>query len=105
MKIFYTPEAKEDLLNIKASVIEKFDSTELADEVLRDITKNIRSLETFPYMGKELFRILSVSLGYRYLFCRHNYIFYRVERDTIKIVRVLNEKQDYMRIMFGVTDE
>lgn len=31
-----------------------------------------------------------------------NYTFYRIEADKIKIVRILNEKQDFMNILFGI---
>lgn len=31
-------------------------------------------------------------------------MFYRVEEDRICVIRVLNEKQDYMRILFGISE-
>lgn len=104
MKIYYTPESLEDLQALRASVIEEFDSPKLAGEIVRDITKNIRHLEVFPNMGAELVIKIPAGNGYRYLFCRHNYIFYRVERDTVRIVRVLHERQDFMRILCGMEE-
>ncbi len=35
MKLYYTPRARNDLVNIKESVIEKFDDENLAMTVLR----------------------------------------------------------------------
>lgn len=45
-----------------------------------------------------------IEIGYRYLFCRHNYIFYRIEKDIVHIARVLHEKQEFMRILYGITE-
>ena len=44
MEIYYTPRARNDLANIKESVIEKFDDENLAIEVLKKITKTVRQL-------------------------------------------------------------
>lgn len=104
MKLRYTPKAREDLQNIKNSIIEKFDSEELADRVLRQITTSVRDLTVFPLKGRELKQLLHVKTEYRVLFCKKNYIFYRVEKDEIAVIRILNEKQDYMRILFGISD-
>ncbi|WP_302955460.1 type II toxin-antitoxin system RelE/ParE family toxin [[Clostridium] scindens] len=105
MTIYYTPESRDDLQKVKESVIEKFDSTELAEKVLCQIIKDINNLKVFPYMGRTLTEVLSSTSGYRFLFCQHNYIFYRVEKDTVRIVRILNEKQDYMRALFGISED
>ncbi|MCF2554387.1 type II toxin-antitoxin system RelE/ParE family toxin [Faecalicatena contorta] len=97
MKIYYTPEASQDLQIVKASVIEKLFDEVLALQVLKDITQNIRKLETFPNMGSDLSAVTSAGKGYRYLFCRKNYIFYRVEEDAVRIIRVLMNN----KIMYG----
>jgi plasmid stabilization system protein ParE len=34
-----------------------------------------------------------------------NYIFYRIELDEIRIVRVLSELQDDMKQLFGISSE
>ena len=39
MELYYTPEAGNALINIKESIIEKFDDENLAIEVLKKITK------------------------------------------------------------------
>ena len=104
MELYYTPRARNDLVNIKESVIEKFDDENLAIEVLKKITKTVRHLIVFPYLGQEVSEITGIYTEYRCLFCEKNYVFYRVEADRICVIRVLNEKQDYMRILFGVSE-
>ena len=51
MEIYYTPRARNDLVNIKESVIENFDDENLAIEVLKKIIKVVRQLVMFPYLG------------------------------------------------------
>ena len=105
MKVYFSPEALTDLQQVKESVIEKFNEVELANQILRTIMKSAKNLQIFPGMGTEVRISASDSMGYRYLFVKKNYVFYRIEQDTIRIVRVLNEKQDYMRILYGITED
>ena len=105
MEIYYTPRARNDLVNIKESVIENFDDENLAIEVLKKIIKVVRQLVMFPYLGQELSGITGIYTEYRCLFCEKNYVFYRVEENRICVIRILNEKQDYMRILFGVSEQ
>ena len=81
MKIEYTPESLRDLQKIREIIIDRFMDEKIALKVQKDIT------------------------GYRFLFCRKNYIFYRIEGDTVKIVRILNEKREFVRILFGIIEE
>ena len=105
MELYYTPKARNDLLQIKESIIEKFDDEDLAKKILRKMTETVRQLITFPYLGQELSEITGIYTDYRCLFCEKNYVFYRIEADRVCVIRVLNERQDYMRILFGVLEK
>lgn len=105
MELYYTPKARNDLLQIKESIIEKFDDEDLAKKILRKMTETVRQLITFPYLGRELSGITGIYTDYRCLFCEKNYVFYRIEADRVCVIRVLNERQDYMRILFGVLEK
>ena len=105
MELYYTPKARNDLLQIKESNIEKFDDENLAKKILRKMTETVRQLITFPYLGQELSGITGIYTDYRCLFCEKNYVFYRIEADRVCVIRVLNERQDYMRILFGVLEK
>ncbi len=104
MKIEYSKLAQEDLFRIKEYLSESFGS-ENAKKCLRKITTAIRHLETFPLMGLDLGRIIDVPTDYRYLYVEKNYVVYRWEKNCIKIVRVLDERQDYMQQLFGIVPE
>lgn len=103
-KVIYTPKAKEDLLKIKEGIIENFGDEELAVRSMRKLVDKVRILQDFPSMGAELEKMVGIPSEYRYLFCKPNYVFYRVEDDTVRIIRVLHERQDYMRILFGIME-
>ena len=77
MELYYTPRERNDLVNIKESVIEKFDDENLAIEVLKKITKTVRQLVMFPYLRQKFSGITGIYTEYRCLFCEKNYVFYR----------------------------
>ena len=91
----YSPAAKIDLLLIHKQIEENF-GIEVAKDVLRRITAKIRRLEQFPLSGVYLGEVIHSITDYRYIFVEKNYVFYRFERDSIKIIRVLNQKQNYI---------
>jgi plasmid stabilization system protein ParE len=53
----------------------------------------------------DLGKVIEVSTDYRYLFTEKNYVFYYLEADKIRVVRILNEQQDYMMQLFGIRRE
>lgn len=105
MELLYTPKARDDLYHIRETVRETWENEELAENVLKKITKNVRNLTVFPYMGMEISAVTGIKTEYRYLFCEKNYIFYRIETEQIRIIRILNERQDYMKILFGTSED
>ncbi|MDF2651730.1 MAG: plasmid stabilization system protein, partial [Paenibacillus sp.] len=67
------------------------------------ITSDIRRLEEYPASGVGLGKLIDVPTEYRYLYSEKNYVFYRLELNNIRIVRVLSEQQDYMQQLFGIS--
>jgi plasmid stabilization system protein ParE len=98
-RIQYSPIAKEDLLKIKDDISDEFDQ-ETAVKTIRGIIKKIKNLEEYPLMGRPLSNIIDVSTDYMYLVIEKNYVFYRNEDQCVKIIRVLDTRQDYMRALF-----
>ena len=106
-EIFFAPESQQDLLDIKRTVAIEF-GDDVAKTVVGKIIKTIRILSIYEEMGTELSKKYGIACNYRAFYSQKNYIFYRIEEDCIKIVRVLNEKRDFMQTLFGVitiTDE
>lgn len=56
----------------------------------------------FPEEGPRLENLIQYPTDYRYLVVKPDYIFYRIEGNTVRIIRVLNERQDFLQILFGI---
>lgn len=100
-KVEYSPKALEDLQRIKAYIIENF-GVDAAQKALGKITASVRRLEKYPVLGVALGRMIDVPTDYMYIFIERNYVFYRIEGNKVQIVRVLNERKDFMQILFGI---
>ena len=104
VKVEYSPKALDDLLHIRDYITENW-GEKVAKEKLRKITIDIKRLEQFPLSGVNLGKIIDVTTDYFYLFTERNYAFYYLEKDKIRIIRVLNENQDYIMHLFGSSVE
>ncbi len=100
-KLIYTPRALNDLIRIKEWIIQKHGS-DVAKISMRKLTATARQLEYFPKQGSRLEYIIQRPTEYRFIFVKPNYIIYRIEENIVKIIRVLNEKEDFMQILFGI---
>lgn len=101
MTIFYSPLAKSDLTDIHTYLEYEFDNKALADNCIKATLKRIRMLETFPEMGASLSNIVNVETDYRYLVCEKSVAIYKTHDDTVEIIRILSDRRDYMKVLFG----
>jgi toxin ParE1/3/4 len=97
----YSPVSLEDLQHIRDYILSNWGEN-ATKKVLKKITSDIRRLEHYPTSGVDLGKIIDVPTKYRYLFSERNYIFYYLELDKVRIVRVLNERQEYMKQLFEI---
>ncbi len=88
-------------MDIKKYITEELDSPAAAENTLKKILKNIRMLETQPFIGAPLSSIVNIDTHYRYLVCGSYLAFYYVEKDDVFIVRILYGRRDYIKILFG----
>jgi len=97
----YTPDAEDDLIEIKDYISEELNNPEAAIRIITTIAKRIRELQSFPLMGLNMSSIIDIETDYRYLVCGDYLAFYRIDEQNISIIRVLNGKRDYLKILFG----
>ena len=102
LKVDYSPQALEDL-KLLQEYIEVDQGESVAKKILTKITSDIRRLEMFPSSGVDLGKVIDIPTDYRYLFSAKNYVFYRLEPERVLIIRVLNEKSDFMQHLFGIS--
>ncbi|MDE5590677.1 MAG: type II toxin-antitoxin system RelE/ParE family toxin [Acetatifactor sp.] len=101
-KLIYTPKALDDLQGIKAYVARQFGESK-AKACAREITSTAKQLVMFPEEGPRLEDLIEYPTDYHYLIVKPNYVFYRGESDTVRVIRILNEKQDFLQILFGIS--
>ena len=101
-KLIYAPRSLDDLQGIKTYIAKQF-GEDKAKACVKEITSTAKQLELFPREGSCLEDLIEYPTDYHYLVVKPNYVFYRVEGDIVRIIRVLNEKQDFLQILFGIS--
>ena len=100
-KINFTPDAMEDMKQIKAYITDELCSEQSAINTTQKIMKRIRQLGSFPDIGAPLSSIINHEVPYRFLVCGNYTAFYKVEGDEVNIIRVLYGRRNFMQILFG----
>ena len=96
-----SPEAQNDLSEIKAYIAEDLENPQAALSTVAEITKTIRMLRDHALIEAALSSIADVSSDYRYFTSGNYMIFYRVSSPDIFIDRIIYVRRDYLRILFG----
>ncbi|KGR91089.1 plasmid stabilization protein [Ureibacillus massiliensis 4400831 = CIP 108448 = CCUG 49529] len=99
VSIVYSEMALEDLQLLKNYLFSNW-GEDVTKKVISKITTDVRSLEIFPLSGVPLAKNIQIPTELRYLVSEKNYIFYYHKSDTVTIVRILNERQNYIAQLF-----
>ena len=100
VEILFSPDALEDLQEIKSYIAYDLQNETAAENTVRTIIDRIQRLIDFPDMGAPLSSVAQTQSDYRYLICGSYTAFYRHEEDTVYIIRVLYGRRDYLRVLF-----
>lgn len=100
-KISFSPEAVDDLKEIKRYIKDELCNEQAAKNTVAKILKKIKILSDFPESGSSLSAIIGFDADYRYLICDNYIAFYRIENKNVLIVRILYGRRNYMQILFG----
>lgn len=98
--IQFSPLAKEDLIKLRRYLDEEFDS-EISFNKMKKLVECIRKFEEYPLLGRPLTNIIDIPTDYMYFVADKNYIFYRLEKHNVYIIRIVDTRQDYMNVLFG----
>ena len=104
-KIVLSPEARNDLAEIRDYIEQELESTEAALKTVAEITKRLRELEKHGKLGARLSAVTDVESEYRFLVCGNYRAFYRYEEDVVYVDRILYGRRDYMRVLFSEDEE
>ena len=100
MKLKYTPEAIRDLQETKTYISKVLHNPKAAERITRSILNLCGRLKDHPNLGMSLSAKLDCETDLRYLICENHIAIYRVADDWIMVVRVLDGRTDYLRILF-----
>ena len=98
-------EAQADLAGIKSYIAKDLENPSAALSTVRNITKDIRRLREHSLIGTSLSSIADVESDYRFLATGNYLTFYRVYGNDVYVDRVLYGRRDYLRILFGDTQD
>ena len=97
MQLRINAEVAEDLAKIK-NYIEQ-DSEQNAKEVVMRIVDCIENLLQFPDSGMKLENHTKRRNNYRFKIILPYLVFYKIEKDVIKVYRVLHAAQNYIKLL------
>lgn len=100
-KIKYSPEAAERLKSIKIEVSEAYGKT-TAKRVIKNMTKTFRRLQEFERSGISVERITGIPCDYYMVYVEHNYAFYKITDESVWIIAIFHEREDFMWKLFGI---
>ena len=100
-KLFLSPEAVRDISQLKQYISTELKNRSAANRIVVGILKDLRGLESYPLQGPSIEALTGFQTDLRLLLCGKHIALYRVENETVFVARVLDARQDYLRVLFG----
>ena len=102
IKLEYSQVVRKKLKKLHNELTQSYGEAN-SKKIMRNITKGIRQLETFPQSGTRISSQYDIECDYSYIFIEHNYFFYRIkDNNLILILEMFHEKEDFMQKLFGI---
>ena len=98
MILRYTPQAMLDLEEISSYIAIELQNPEAAKHVIASIAKDASLLKSQPYLGVELRKKIGRDIDGHALISGKYILIYEVT-DAISILRVLDTRVDYLRVI------
>ena len=100
-KVFISPEAARDLAQIAQYISLELKNRSAANRVVVSILKELRTLGRYPEQGPSIEALTGFQTELRMLLCGKHIALYKIEGETVSVARVLDARQDYLRVLFG----
>ena len=104
-KIHYAAESRRDLDEIWDYIAYNLQNVSAAERIVNRIMNDVNHLENHAEMGALLSSIVNVESDYRFLVTGNYLTFYRVSGNDVYVDRILYARRDYLRVLFGDTQE
>ncbi len=100
-KVFISPEAVRDLSQIKQYISTELKNRSAAGRIVGSILKDLRALWRYPEQGPSIEALTGFQTELRMLLCGKHIALYRIDNETVFAARILDARQDYLRVLFG----
>ena len=104
MKLRYTPEARADIREMQAYIRETLKNPLAANRIAARLLESCFRLKDQPQIGAALAEKAGRETDLRYLISAKHIVFYRVEDDAVSVIRILDGRTNYMRVLFHESD-
>lgn len=98
--VIVSPKAREDLVMIHRYICDELQNPEAAFKLMSEMKAKILSLSDMPERGSALDTYIPKKTGFHFLLCGTYKIFFMCSQDTVEVVRILNNRQSYMKALF-----
>ena len=95
-----SPQAAEDLLEIKGYIENELQNPIAAQNTVLKIVETYEDLANFPGIGITVERYVDFPTDYKFVLANNYSIFYRIEDEIVRVVRILYSRRDFIRILF-----
>ena len=96
-----SPDAVQDLKGIKTYITDELQNPIAAKNTIDKIVSTYENLSLFPESGIPVQKYISFPTDYKFVLANNYSIFYRIEQNSVLIVRILNSKRNFIQILFG----
>ncbi len=95
-----TPQAAEDLLEIKNYIENELQNPIAAHNTVLNIVETYENLSTLAEAGISVERYVPFPTDYKFVLANNYSIFYRIDDNIVKVIRIMYSKRDFVRILF-----
>lgn len=96
-----SPQAVEDLLGIKFYIENELQNPIAAHNTIKTIAETYEELAEDPDVGIPVDRYVSFPTDYKFVLANNYSIFYRIEKDIVKVIRIMYSRRDFVKILFA----
>ena len=96
-----SPQAAEDLLEIKDYIENELQNPIAAHNTVEKIVETYEDLAIFPEIGIPVESYVSFPTDCKFVLAKNYSIFYRIEDEFVKVIRIMYSRRDFVRILFG----
>ena len=100
----YTPSAQKDMDNVWEGVVKASQNYALADKYVNDFISAIAKKKEYPESGTPLY-YRNLFTGFYSINFKAYKAFYRIQNGYIEVIRILLQKQDYLKVLFEEKNE